>query len=406
MSIHTPGFTPQFDPRSEYVAGRRDEALNAYKQHRRLPYRLAAPTLIDPLFRLKVDERIPHLPAGTKRGASVVDMMNQRDASKWVVLVKVAEPSLELTRFDGTSPVEGTREVLIELLDTDDLILVAVDYTALYRMIDILDNGPDDRGKVLAMFVRWASSNRFGSHVALLTDALAQRYYTPPTMKPGQIEKWAKAFHVDPDTWDGLWTLLHACTEDAEVNKTQSDAFGSIAQDMAFGRNHLRTRLSNDSANQLFSASQNTADAEASIMNADPIGVHEMLRTGEVSQISPLTRDWPLTVAVSSPTRLKPGTKYRVFTKSMDKIGEVIVSGLTVDPDTQAVNATLSVPTPGAVGQSLARAVATKETFYLLPVVFLNQPGKKTSRWAIGQKLDPVGGRNVPLGVLLAGTPS
>lgn len=406
MNTFPPGFVRQHETLTDYMTAQSQAATLMYREHHVLPHRLAAPSLIHPMFRMKADNRRDNLPGGTKRGASSVDALSLLDPADASVLIRRSQNNLEMTRSEDDQPTVLTRDSLVDLFDTD-LLLVVTDLYTLAQLISLLDaSAAGDKGNKLAKFVEWTSSNRLSSHVAVLTSALTQRFHAPVGMHTGKIDHWGKAFAADPETWDGLWALLRRCTADTTLNQTQVTCFGAIARDTAYALTSAWHHISNDAANSLFFLSRNVEKARSAAMSADPIRVREALRSGDACQIAPLSQDWPKPCAVSGPTRLKINTVYSVFDKAMERIGYITVSGLGVDWDTQTVLAELSVPT-GKIGPVLSTAAANGQTFFLVEKLFLDSPSSRSqSPWTKSAALPPIPGRQVPLKVLLAGTPT
>lgn len=99
---------------------------------------------------------------------------------------------------------------------------------------------------------------------------------------------------------------------------------------------------------------------------------------------------------IPSPTR----------TVGVDRVGQGIVTGLGVDTDTQTVMADLAKPS-GGLGKRLLDAATTGEVLILVEKLFLDSPSSRSvSPWAKGTPVPAVLGRQVPLAVLLAGTPT
>lgn len=202
-----------------------------------------------------------------------------------------------------------TAEHLATLLSTSLVDVLFVDRGAVSAATRTLASSPDKNIARLARIVTYLAKCPVVNQCAVLTSALATKFWAPEPKKSDDIGAWASWFKVG-DTTNPLTAvpdLVGLAT--TGVPPLFDPLFR--AQSGAATAALLRGRAGSTDA---FVAISHLMDTWRSIENIDPILCQRSVLTGEAARIVPLERSGSNVIAtISTPLKLRPGSTVLLF---------------------------------------------------------------------------------------------
>ncbi|MET4144318.1 hypothetical protein ABIB45_001185 [Arthrobacter sp. UYCo732] len=294
---------------------------------------------------------------------------------------------------------------LAELLIEPQACTVVPDNKTWAKILVMADNMPSNDFKALGRRMRISRGLPVSLKLPILTEALSYRYWLQDNLTETSFEDWADAFNVKGPslgiTMRSLITIAEkgqrptALKYEAAV-KSLEETERKIMEQAAWGG------ISNDcfvySMLEGFSAKAN------GLRTMDP-GLLEMHTIdGQACRIVPMNSDSrEFSASVSSPFKLKEGKKVRL-TDGKEMV-EVDLRALRFGAG--ALHAVFSQPSSRGAGLLMvSRARKLEAKLYAVDGVFESfGAGPKNKRW-LGDDVQKLTGRDVPLDVMLAGAPT
>lgn len=390
----TPGFTPQYEPLSQFVAANRALALTMHTKGLRPPRRMAAPA---------------------------VPTMHPQQSSWTAESTQQTFTILRVGRNGGLEAIRPSRRTdhinrdeLAHLCRTSASVPVPVDQRAVERMVAMLRQAPanDTATRELATRVEFSVSVPLSCALAVLTDVLSTTFWCPTRWDPATLGSWLRAFNL-PTDGSGIWSLLTHALVDAPLNTAQQSAANHARSAESAITASLTPTVSVSRANAAFEASSSITTARDAYRCADPVFVHEALRTGDVVKALPFAaRATTVDAYLSSPSKVKPG-EYLVTGMDGQPHGNATLVRVGFDTTTRCVTGQFRSATNKAASkgyaamtaQAVSRGCASAVLITPKPRLFGSQP--VSSPWdAPRHSPDPSrlgSSRQVPLDVALAG---
>ena len=294
---------------------------------------------------------------------------------------------------------------LAELLIEPSACTVVPDNTTWAKILVMADNMPSNDFKALGRRLRISQGLPQSLKLPVLTDALSYRYWLQDDLSESSFEDWAEAFNVKgPSTGITIRSLITLAEKGSRPTALKFDASAKsmeeterkIMEQAAWGG------ISNDCF--VYSMLEGFSARAAGLRTLDP-GLLEMHTIdGQACRIVPMnSNEREFTASVSSPFKLKEGKKVRL-TNGQEMV-EVDLRALRFGSG--ALHAVFSQPSKRGAGiLMVARARRQETKLYAVDGVFESfAAGPKNKRW-LGEDVEAITGRDVPLDVMLAGAPT
>lgn len=294
---------------------------------------------------------------------------------------------------------------LAELLVEERACTVVPDAKTWAKILVMADNMPSNDFKALGRRMRISRGLPLSLKLPILTEALSYRYWLQDNLTETSFEDWADAFNVKGPslgiTMRSLITLAEKGQRPTALKheitvKSLEDMERKIMEQAAWGG------ISNDC--YVYSMLEGFSAKANGLRTLDP-GLLEMhVIDGQACRIVPMNSDSrEFSASVSSPFKLKEGKRVRL-TDGKEMV-EVDLRALRFGAGAlHAVFAQPSARGAGLLMVSKARKLEAK--LYAVDGVFESfGAGPKNKRW-LGDDVQKLTGRDVPLDVMLAGAPT
>jgi len=235
--------------------------------------------------------------------------------------------------------VDLTAADLMKLFTVTSLVDVCfADRRSVAVAAKILGRSKDRNQTRVGKIVSYLSKVPAMNHCAVLTSALAKKYWTPGgASHSDDLEMWTRVFNVDTDQPRfGQAKDLCAIAEAGNIPVFPSVNFRSSAASItsALLRGN-RSRV--DAFNQL----QSHNDQCDAIEGSDPILYERGLLSGSTAKINPIRTEGARVIAeVSTPFKLRPGHAITLFGPEMKEGLPAMLLGLDFDPVMETLTAT------------------------------------------------------------------
>ncbi|WP_026535893.1 hypothetical protein [Arthrobacter sp. H14] len=295
-------------------------------------------------------------------------------------------------------------EKIAELLTGDGTCTVVADAKTFARMLVMADNMPSNDFKSLGRRLRISRGLPVSMKLPILTEALSSRYWLQDGLAENSIADWAEAFDVaGPSTAITMRSLI---TLASDGQRPTALKHGRSVDGMADLEKRIMEQcawsgISTDC--YVYSMLEQYSAKAIGLRTIDP-GLLEMhMIDGQVCKIVPMNvAHKTFTASVSSPFKLKEGRKVRLT--DGEQIAEVYLNSLRFGEG--SLHAVFEQPGsrgPGAL--MISRAKKGTAPLFAADAVFESfGTGLKNKRW-MGDAVQRVTGRDVPLDVALAGAP-
>ncbi|WP_422758850.1 hypothetical protein [Paenarthrobacter sp. C1] len=273
------------------------------------------------------------------------------------------------------------------------------------KVLVMADNLPSNDFKALGRRLRISRGLPVSLKLPVLTEFLGYRYWLPDTLNETSLDDWADAFGVKGPsitfTMRSLIALAEAGAKPAALKyelavKSMEEMERKIMEQAAWGG------ISNDC--YVYSMLEGYSAKANGLRTIDP-GLLEMhVIDGQACRIVPMNSDSrEFSASVSSPFKLKEGKKVRL-TDGKEMV-EVDLRALRFGDG--ALHAVFSQPSARGAGLLMvSKARKLEARLYAVDGVFESfGAGPKNKRW-LGDDVQKVTGRDVPLDVMLAGAPT
>lgn len=305
-----------------------------------------------------------------------------------------------------TAPaVPLTPDVLEKALIDPLACTVVADAKTWAKVLVMADNMPSTDFKALGRRLRISRGLPVSLKLPILTESLSYRYWLPDTLSETSFDDWADAFNVKGPsigfTMRSLMALAQAGVRPTALKyevavKAMEEMERKIMEQAAWGG------ISNDC--YVYSMLEGFSAKANGLRTIDP-GLLEMhVIDGQACRIVPMNSDSrEFSASVSSPFKLKEGKKVRLTDGK--EIVDVDLRALRFGDG--ALHAVFSQPSARGAGLLMvSRARKLEAKLYAVDGVFESfGAGPKNKRW-LGDDVQRVAGRDVPLDVMLAGAPT
>jgi hypothetical protein len=298
-----------------------------------------------------------------------------------------------------------TPDVLEKVLIVPEACTVVPDSKTWAKILVMADNMPSNDFKALGRRLRISRGLPVSLKFPVLTDALNYRYWLQDTLTETSFDDWADAFNVKGPSLAITMRSLIALAEKGvrptalkyEITvKALEDMERKIMEQAAWGG------ISNDC--YVYSMLEGFSAKANGLRTLDPGLLDMHMIDGQACRIVPMNSDSrEFSASVSSPFKLKEGKKVRL-TDGKEMV-EVDLRALRFGDG--ALHAVFSQPSARGAGLLMvSKARKLEQKLYAVDGVFESfGAGPKNKRW-LGDDVQRVAGRDVPLDVMLAGAPT
>lgn len=296
-------------------------------------------------------------------------------------------------------------EKIAELLIEPGACTVVADAKTFAKLLVMGDNMPSNDFKSLSRRLRISRGLPVSLKLPILTEALSYRYWLPDTLTETSFEDWADAFTVSgPSTAITMRSLIHLAQDGQRPVALRYEITAKAMEDMErkIMEQAAWSGISNDC--YVYSMLEGYSAKANGLRTIDPGLLAMHMIDGQACRIVPMNSDSrEFSASVSSPFKLKEGKKIRL-TDGKEMV-EVDLRALRFGDG--ALHAVFSQPSARGAGLLMvSRARKLEATLYAVDGVFESfGAGPKNKRW-LGDTVQRVTGRDVPLDVMLAGAPT
>lgn len=294
---------------------------------------------------------------------------------------------------------------LAELLTEPAACTVVADTRTFARLQVMADNMPSTDFNALARRLRISRGLPVSLKLPILTEVLSYRYWLPDTLAESDIDDWAAAFSVSsPSTAITLRSLISLAEQGQRPAALRYEVTAKALEELErkIMDQAAWSGISNDC--YVYSMLEGFSAKAAGLRTIDPGLLDMHMIDGQACRIVPMNSDSrQFSASVSSPFKLKEGKKVRL-TDGKEMV-EVDLRSLRFGEG--ALHAVFSQPSARGAGLLMvSRARKLEANLYAVDGVFESfGQGPRNKRW-LGDTVERLAGRDVPLDVMLAGAPT
>lgn len=296
-------------------------------------------------------------------------------------------------------------EMIDEALTGEGKRTVVADLPTYARMTVMAENMPASDFNSLARRMRISRSLPTSQKLPILTEALSARYWLQDGLDETSFEDWCTGFDLEDLTITAQLDELIGLASDGDRNENFKYTKTVTAMEVLERKimeNCTYSGISNDC--YVYSMLENYGVKANSLKTIDPLLLPLHALDGQVCRIVPMeVREDGFTSSVSTPFKFKEGARCNLT----DGYSVAAVTMKSLRYGGGVLHAEFSNPSSKSRGSAMIdRARSGNATLYAVEIPFESFGKPLENRRWLGEPVEAIPGRQLPLDVILSGAPT